>query len=260
MTGGDASADSSADVDGDGSSTADADAGRRSYVEEVTADVPASWWRFGESDPSMPAHDEMGVQSGTYHVPGLALGTAGAIAGDPNTAVSFDATGGYVSLSGSLYDFGGSPPFAIEVWIAPSAPPAADAADTDRRVLSHRTDSPYFGWYLLLQPDQTLSFTRWDQDATVGSLASPPLTTGVFAHVVVSSDGATMTMYVNGAAVAQGAAGTVTPNTPALNLSWGSNSDIDAQFYSGALDEGAIYTHELSAARVLAHYRAGTAP
>jgi len=244
-------------ADGAPEAAVEAEAGSPSYVEEVAADAPASWWRFGESDPSQAARDEMNVQAGTYETPGITLGVPGAIAGDPNTAVSFDETSGTIKLSGDLYDLGGSPPFAIEVWVSPGPAPDADASDPDRRIFSHRTDSPFFGWYLLLQPDQTLSFTRWDQNAVVGQLASPPLATGAFSHVVVSSDGTTMTLYVNGASVDTEPAGAVTPNVSANALTWGSNSDLSGQYFGGALDEGAIYGHALAPARVLAHYHAG---
>jgi hypothetical protein len=225
------------------------------YVQELTADAPASWWRLGESSTGLPAKDEMGVQDGTYRVPGITLGAAGAISQDGNTAASFDGTNGAMFLPGTFYDLGGSPPFAIEIWIAPGPP--SDASDPLRRIVSHRTSAPYFGWFFAIDNTQRLVFSRWDQNATVASMTSAPLTEGQWAHAVVTGDGTTMTLYVNGASVASGPEGAITANVAATALAFGAQSDFSIQWFDGSLDEPAIYTHALAPARVLAHYQAG---
>lgn len=235
---------------------ADAQPALGTYVQEVTADSPASWWRLGESSTSSPAADEMKVQNGAYRTPGVTLGVAGAIAKDTNTAAAYDGTSGSMYLPGTLFDFGGSPPFAIEVWVSPGPPP--DASDPLRRIVSHRTVSPYFGWFMAIDSSQRILFTRWDSNATVASVTSTPLAQGQWSHVVVSADGTTLTLYVNGASVASGAEATIT-DTPATHVSFGSTSDFTVEWYVGALDEPAIYTHALAPARVLAHYQAGIA-
>jgi hypothetical protein len=243
------SADASADV-----GAADGDAALGTYVEEVLADSPASWWRLGESSTSSPAADEMKVQNGTYRT-GVTLGLGGAIGKDTNTAASFDGTSGAMYLPGTMFDFGGSPPFAIEVWVSPGPP--TDSSDPLRRIVSHRTTSPYFGWFMAVDNLQRVVFTRWDSNATVASVTSTPLAPG-WSHVVVSADGTTLTLYVDGASVATGAEASIT-DTVATHLSFGSTSDFTVEWYDGALDEPAIYAHPLAPARVLAHYLAGIA-
>jgi len=235
----------------------DVDAGLGSYTSEVMADSPASWWRLGETSTSAQAVDEMKVQNGTFQLPGVTLGVLGAIAKDPNTAMSLDGTNGALVLPGSLYDLGGTVPFAIEVWLSPGAPPPLDAGDPDRRVVSHRTDSPYFGWYMEIDPNQRLVFTRWDQDTQLDQLISKPLVQDKYSHVVVSADGASMSLYVNGVLVAATPQSAITPNVAANAFAWGSLSDLDGEFLNGSLDEPAIYTHALAPSRVLAHYQAG---
>ncbi len=226
-----------------------------SYVGEVSKDSPASWWRLGELDASSPAKDEEGAQIGAYHVPGVLLGQKGAIASDTNTAMRLDGVTGAMSASGSAYDFGNSPPFAIEVWVAPSAPP--DAADQVRRVVSHRTSTPATGWMLILDGTQQVTFQRMDNDVVVGSVTtSAPIATGAFTYLAVSSDGATMSLYVNGALVSSSPAPTI-PVQTAPGLVWGASSGFGQEFLAGTLDEPAIYTHALSPERVLAHYQAG---
>ena len=252
-------ADVSADVVTDTSPPADVEAGVGTYIDEVTADSPASWWRLGESSTSQPAADEMKVQAGAYQTPGVTLGAAGAIGKDTNTAASFAGTNGGVVLPGTLYDLGGAVPFAIEVWLAPGPPPPVDAGDRMRRVVSHRTNSPYFGWYMTLDTAQRVIFTRWDQNVNVDTLTSTPLVQDKYAHVVVSADGTTLSLYVNGALIAAAPESNITPDVAANALAWATQSDLGAEFFNGSMDEAAIYTHALAPARVLAHYQAGIA-
>jgi hypothetical protein len=228
------------------------------YAEEVKADSPAAWWRLGENDTSLPAKDQMGFQDGTYHVPGVTLGLKGAITSDPDTAVALDGVNGSMFLPGTLFGFGGSPSFAIEVWISPGAAPPADASDPLRRIVSHRTSAPYFGWFLAIDATQRVFFTRWDSNATVASITSSPIAQGQFTHVVASADGSNLVLFVNGAQVASGPEATIT-DTPAAHVAFGSTSDFTTEWLDGTLDEPAIYTHALAPARVVAHYQAGIA-
>ena len=235
------------------------DAAPKTYVEEVTSDSPAGWWRLGEATTSSVAKDQTGGHDGKYNVPGVTLGLKGAIASDPDTAMAVDGVNGAMFLPGTLFDLGGAPAFAVEVWVSPGAPPPADASDTLRRIASHRSDSPYFGWYLAIDDTQRVLFERWDSNATVAAVtASMPLTQSQWAHVVLSADGTTLTLYVDGVQAGTCPEATIT-DTPANNVSFGSNSDLAGEFFDGAIDEPAIYTHALAPARVVAHYQAGIA-
>lgn len=230
---------------------------KKTYVEEVQADTPNAWWRLGETDTSQAAKDEEpSGNNGAFHVPGVTLGLKGAIANDPNTAMALDGVNGAMYLPGTIFDFGGSPSFAIEVWVSPGAPPPADASDLLRRIVSHRTTSPYYGWFLAIDQTQRVFFTRWENSVTVASVTSSPITQGQFAHVVLSADGSTLTLYVNGAQVSTTPEASIT-DTPSTHLSFGSTSDFTIEWFDGSLDEPAIYTHALAPARVLAHYQAG---
>ena len=95
--------------------------------------------------------------------------------------------------------------------------------------------------------------TRGQNQVDLTNVPAP--STQDFTHVVVSCDGSTMTLFVNGLAVKDspitGGAGTT--RSP---FTWGAPSIGDALFV-GALDELAVYGRELSARRVEAHYRAG---
>ena len=241
----------------DAGSDADVVVTKKTYVEEVKADSPYAWWRLGESATSQAAKDEMpSGNDGAYKTPGVTLGLKGAIANDPNTAMALDGTSGAMYLPGTIFDFGGSPTFAIEVWVSPGAPPPADASDLIRRIVSHRTTSPYYGWFLAIDQLQRVFFTRWENNATVASVTSSAIPQGQFAHVVVSADGSNLTLFVNGAQVSSAPEATIT-DTASTHLSFGATSDFTVEWFNGTLDEPAIYTHALAPARVLAHYQAG---
>jgi len=229
----------------------------KTYVEEVQADSPYAWWRLGESDVTKAAKDEEpSGNNGAFKLPGVTLGLKGAIANDPNTAMALDGVSGAMYLPGTLFDFGGSPAFTIEVWVSPGPPPPADASDTLRRIVSHRTTAPYFGWFLAIDGSQRVSFTRWENSATVASVMSSPIAQAQFAHVVVTADGSNLALFIDGAQVATAPEATIT-DTPSTHLSFGATSDFTVEYFDGTLDEPAIYTHALAPARVLAHYQAG---
>jgi hypothetical protein len=256
LAGGDASPDVSVDVaGGDGASDVVSDA-PKTYVEEVQSDSPYAWWRLGESDTSQAAKDEEPPgNNGAFQLPGVTLGLKGAIANDPNTAMALDGVNGAMHLPGTIFDFGGLPSFSIELWISPGAPPPADAADTLRRIVSHRSDA-YVGWYMAIDEGQHVQFTRWDAGSQVASVVSPPIAQNQFTYVVVTGDGTSLVLFVNGVQVDASPEANVT-DTPANNFSFGANSDLDGEFLNGTLDEPAIYTHALAPTRVLAHYQAG---
>ncbi|HEY6461522.1 MAG TPA: hypothetical protein VIY73_15250, partial [Polyangiaceae bacterium] len=79
------------------------------YPGVVMADLPLSYWRFGEASGTV-AVDQMGATNGTY-VGGVTLGAPGAIAGDGDTAATFDGATGYVDM-GTGFAFGGTAPMS----------------------------------------------------------------------------------------------------------------------------------------------------
>lgn len=70
-----------------------------SYADEVLADGPVAYWRLGEHDLLDPIADASGRgldgEYALYGKPGPELGLPGAIAGDPDAAVRFQAEPGF---------------------------------------------------------------------------------------------------------------------------------------------------------------------
>jgi Concanavalin A-like lectin/glucanases superfamily len=95
------------------------------------------------------------------------------------------------------------------------------------------------------------SGTRRRLQAAAGAIA-----VGQTYHVLGTYDGATQRLYVNGTQVASAPlTGAITTNANALALgSWNGGSEP----FNGTIDEVAVYSAALPAARALAHYQAGS--
>jgi hypothetical protein len=88
-------------------------------------------------------------------------------------------------------------------------------------------------------------------------------TTTAWVHVVGTYDGTTLRLYINGVLEAsQAASGALGNAAAAKNWAIGKVNAADANnFFNGSIDEVAYYPGKaLSAARILAHYQAGSQP
>ncbi|HEX3344096.1 MAG TPA: LamG domain-containing protein [Polyangiaceae bacterium] len=222
------------------------------YAAQVLADAPLAYWRFGESSGTSAADASGNGNDATYEG-GVALGATGALAGDADTAATFDGVSGFVTV-GNRFGFEGQKPFSIEAWV--SVEPRTTYAG-----LVSRNDAvggpPSEGFLLFVAPsDGPFGFQRLDGASlsTATSVAGPTATG--FTHVVGAFDGLELVVYVDGES--QGAqtasfaiAGAVT------DFVVGAEAGGAGNFLAGTLDEVAIYDHALPAARVSAHYLAG---
>jgi hypothetical protein len=217
------------------------------YRAAVLADAPLAYWRLGEKSGTV-AHDETGhgydgTYTGTY-----TLGAAGALAGDPDTAVTLDGVTGEVDV-GNNFDFAGQVPFSFEAWVKPAV-----IDSVYRHVVTKMAfdvlGNPQVGTYVILQQGNTiLGFERWQDAATELTVETSSFpTAGSWAHVVATYDGSAGDLYVNGVPVqASASAGGVTAS--GVHMLWGN-------VLQGVIDEIAVYDHALSAARVAAHHQA----
>ncbi|HEY3819332.1 MAG TPA: LamG-like jellyroll fold domain-containing protein [Polyangiaceae bacterium] len=233
--------------DADASVDAPPDSPSSVYRAAVLADAPLAYWRLGETSGTV-AHDETGhgydgTYTGTY-----TLGTAGALAGDANTAVTLDGVTGQVDV-GDNFDFVGQVPFSFEAWVKPAV------IDSEYRHIVTKmafdgSGNPQTGTYVLLQKGTTiLGFERWQAGDTLLAVEDSVFpAAGSWAHVVATYDGNLGTLYVNGAQV-QAATSGGGIQASGVHLLLGN-------LIQGVLDEIAVYGTALPAARVTAHYQA----
>jgi hypothetical protein len=214
-----------------------------------------SYWRLGESAGTY-ALDSVGTADGTY-VNGVGMGWSGAIAKDPDTAVSMNGTNNKVSLP----QLAPVTDFSIEGWTN-LASGAADNPNGNNALygtlgnvrLMARPGLPgtgtmaYAGVWLggteyALQPTST--------DSNIDS----------WVHWALTRSGGTLRLYRNGAQVAQR---TDLPPSAAANISgWIAAQGGSNYFVNGQVDEVSVYSQALTAGQVSDDYTAavnGLAP
>ena len=220
--------------------------GSSSYSNAVLSDGPSGYWRLGEKNGTT-ANDASGGDPGTYRN-GALLGQASLLPADPaNAAVRFDGTNDYVNIpsSGSLSP---AAKVSVEAWIKPNALPSTGnfaSVASKPESYSLQFNGPKIEFTIMQ------SKVRRRLQAAAGAIA-----VGQAYHVLGTYDGATQRLYVNGAEVASAAlTGAITTNANPLDIaSWSEGSEA----FNGTIDEVAVYASALPAARVKAHYDAGT--
>lgn len=214
-----------------------------SYRTAVTADSPVAWWRLEETSGSSAA-DSSGANTGTYQN-SPTLGAAGLIAEAGTYGATLNGTNQYVTFAdAAAVDVGDT--FSIELWL--------------RR--AHTTAGTY---QLFDKGDQAMNLKLNSSGALVlAKVNVAEIVTSTSAitdtnthHVVCTKTGATVKLYLDGVDVT-GSVANQTVSSNALSGAFGA-SRTGAQPFPGTLDEVALYNTALSAARVSAHYSAGTA-
>jgi RHS repeat-associated protein len=218
----------------------------QSYPATVLADNPVSYWRLGESTGTLAA-DERGPNPGTYQN-SPTLGATSLLATDTtNKAVGFDGVNDSVKVpSSTSLELGST--MSLEAWIKPTSLAASGSfasVVTKSESYSLQFNGPSFEFTIM-------------QNGNRRRLPAPgAIAAGQTYHVVGTYDGTTQRLYVNGALVAS-AALTVGPPSANGNALYIGSWDGAHEFFKGMIDDVAVYGTTLSAARIAAHYEAGT--
>ncbi|MFJ6671242.1 LamG-like jellyroll fold domain-containing protein [Actinosynnema sp. NPDC091369] len=235
------------------------------YRSAVLDSRPESYWRLGEAQGTAAGSEvsaNLGEDAGTYV--NAALGTAGAVAGAPGTAASFNGTTTRLDLPKGLLKK--SRDGAVELWFK------ANTTGTGGPLLGYQDKA--FG----TAPGRGVPVLYVGTDgrlrgqfgaATIAPLTSPnAVNDGRWHHVVLSLMGTAQTLYLDGAQVAgaTGVAldhaqltfnqvGAASVSTPGSWPAWGTAAQ---RSFSGSLDEVAVYSHPLGPNAVATHHRQGT--
>ena len=248
-------------------------AARADYQSTVLADKPVAYYPLNEATPWTP---NVATNSGSLGAAGNAVSFAGevfkvpgAIVGDPDTAIRFTAIdtnsndGGVPTVIPYIAALNTSGSFTVEAWLRPTEEGAGNAQCP---LFNCQASTEDYGWDCYQRAStagtgqQGFEFYMNDNNGNrVGDAVGVTYTIGQWCHLaaVYDSSAATLTLYINGAQVAQstGVSGYV-PN-PSYPMSIGGYSDGTQNPYVGEIDEFAVYTSALSAAKVLAHYQNG---
>lgn len=237
------------------------------YVNEVTTDAPSLWLRYENSAA-------LGTNSGsaTYteaHAGATAVSQTGELGAG---AVSFStAAGTYQTAtpSASELTFQTNASWSVEAWVKRSA--VTGIQDVVNRNVGTSPTYIYINNSTATSPStaNAISVQRNNGSTNDYVYGTIPITAdGKYHHVVITHDttvgtGGTTTIYVDGVAGGSKANGSFT-NTAASNTNpyyIGANSVTTTGAGNGlAMDEVAVYSKSLSAARVQAHYNAVANP
>lgn len=210
-----------------------------SYGQAIYADRPVAWYRL-DGD----ATDYMGglggtMIGGTYAAPVAGNTPAGA------QSASFDGLDDYIDVAAeSQTNMVTGSAFSVECWLDMAAAPAS--------VPGVPCGGNLYG--LEISPSgQPGGFAPNDVFSTTATV-----TTGTPHHLVMTSDGTTVLVYLDGTQVASGAAGSTTQSTAPFRIGAYASTVSPNQFFNGTVDEVALYDVALTATQVAAHYSAGT--
>jgi len=247
-----------------------------SYSEDVLAKHPVAYWRLGERHGPEAADASGHDHHGTYHGKVL-FGERGAIQGDPDTAIAVTPPGAYVEIVNSqqFSQAASGKGLSVELWMRP-----------DVLTFPGETNDPYVMWLGKGEEDEMewgfrfysqhssrpnrISAYIWNADGGLGSGAyfQDRLSAHEWLHVVAvfdpgSADNprAGVSIYKNGQLrgspeTSRGALYSsyyISPRMGTAPVRLGTR-DLRS-FFTGGLDEVAIYPRRRTAAEVQENYR-----
>jgi hypothetical protein len=226
------------------------------YPSTVAANPSlVGYWRMNELGAQTDAQgttmaDATGAHPGVYHL-GVDLGAPGALEGDTGTSAHFGSPDGYADIpfSSSL----NPAVFSLEAWVR------LDTPSNYMDIVSNGAQySDTTGYLLETFPD----YSKVGIAAVFGSGSSAVLLKGVdfmpglWYDVVLTYDGTTARMYVNG----QQTSSVTTAYSPNVSypLRVASSTVLSGSGQlQGSVDELALYNSALTSATILQHYQLG---
>jgi hypothetical protein len=239
----------------DGAAADASDGGPTSaYRALVMSDGPVMYLRLNDAPGSVVAKDE----TGNYKpkIGGMVtFGTLGALAMDPDHAVTFDGISSIIDV-GTTLDFSGTNPFTLEAWVN------ASVSDNEYRFVFSKNlydDAGQRQEFGLVHQNGAIAFERYVND--VGTYASGGLATGAWKHLAAVYDGANTYFYENGAQVGSSADSRAQP-AKSSHFCVGVQDVVTPPplqgVFAGSIDEVAVYAKALTAGQLQMHYLVGT--
>ncbi len=266
---------------------------RADYAADVLAQNPLAYWRFNETAAAAPLNSVANSGSLGSVVDGaVVLDVGKGQAGIVGSSIRLNNSGSTIAYGGSKveipFNSGLNPaaPFSVEFWAKPNSLPASDTTGVCP-ISSFNNNwnggANRSGWLVYVDFHGRWQFRLglFSGYAATCSATSGNAVAGVWQHVVVTYDGSTVYMYVDGVLVNTTPSSAATtgwlPNTQStlrigatpLN---GTGSDAPSpggfnatgqghggnRTWDGWMDEVAVYNTVLSAGTVAAHHDAAT--
>jgi Concanavalin A-like lectin/glucanases superfamily len=221
------------------------------YASAVLTDQPQAYYRLddlsGGSANDFSANNYDGTVYGSigYSMPG-------ALKNDPDSSMLFDGSSAYISLpSGLTQGSVGS----WECWFMLSQ---AVFSTYPRLIANDSVGNTKTGVELGIYANASGLFANLGYSTNSSTISyNTTLTSGTWYHFVITYNGTTAILYLNGSNVAQI---TISHNLTAgsNNYNIGRNPYYSGDYFPGLLDEVAIYSYALSPSQVGKHYTIGS--
>ena len=242
------------------------------YDANIRFDQPVAYFRFEETAGSVSTNSGTSGINGAYFEGDEAAPGEGGVAREPgnvpgprptdfagfaanNLAANFDGVDDWVDARAQYLQ--GRSAFTLEYWVRPHRTNDIGEVGPGRVALVGQNDAIEYGF---ITPTTIQIWT-----AGGGSLDTTYATNGVplkddeWHHVATIATGAAIQNYFDGVLVGTG--GTATANygssTYFVHIGGAGGFDATGNWFTGQLDEVAIFDKAISADRVAAHFRAG---
>ena len=226
------------------------------YSALVAAFNPVSSWQLDEFAGTSATDSGSATNDGTYV--GGVLGASGAIAGSSNTALSFDGINDRIEIADDpAYQLSDG---TVQLWFN------ADNTGTFQSLFSKdasTNDAGHFG--LFIDSAGIVTLQVQDGTQTIQLTSAAPISWNEWHHVAVSFGSDGLQLYVDGELVDSDVSytdGWIGNSEPiAIGMSTGGSTPGQttpgSSFFSGTMDEVAIFGSQLGAASIGALYHAG---
>lgn len=215
-----------------------------SYRNLIMKDQPnMGYWRLGEPSGATAEDSSIAGNTGTYSG-GCTYGQVGAIQNNTNFAVNFNGSNCVITTPKGY----GPVSLSIEAWFKTTSSTFGSIA-----TLANSTN----GWmspYLAVNSSGAVEMYACCSPSWATIATSASFNNGVWHHVVATVGASGMVIYVDGISLATSSS--VTSHFTGTQY-WTIGRDHANRYFNGLLDEVALYSYQLTAAQVQAHYVAG---
>ncbi|QES10330.1 DNRLRE domain-containing protein [Streptomyces venezuelae] len=225
------------------------------YQGTVMADAPAGYWRLNETGGTTVVNKvAVGGANGTYTK--VTPGAPGAFGAGDGSAAEF-AGDGWAALPGGHLP---TTDLSAELWFR-TGKPGVLFSDQEKPL----PDAAGYAPVLYVGSDNKLHGQYFTRGVAATNTSPNTVTDNEWHHAVVTAQGPTHTLYLDGVQVAQTTTVPVTHEANKLayigaghTAFWPASPGDGVQYFTGRIDEVAVYPRALSGDQVARHYGART--